>query len=79
LELHRGKQIIEIAVAGRVIMDDPSAAAAACIAGQGAQSGLGTSDLGQGQSNGADTKVRYTLVMPGHVGAGRVEGRQSPW
>lgn len=34
-EFHRGKQIIEIAVAGRVIMDDPSAAIAACIAGHG--------------------------------------------
>ena len=33
-EFHRGKQIIEIAVAGRVRMDDPSAAVAACIAGQ---------------------------------------------
>jgi DNA-binding transcriptional LysR family regulator len=32
---HRGKQTIEIAVAGRVIMDDPSAAVAACIAAQG--------------------------------------------
>jgi hypothetical protein len=31
-EFHRGKQTIEIAVAGRVIMDDPSAAIAACIA-----------------------------------------------
>ena len=34
-EFHYGKQTIEIAVAGRVIMDDPSAAIAACIAGQG--------------------------------------------
>ena len=34
-EFHRGKQIIEIAVTGRVMMDDPSAAVAACIAGQG--------------------------------------------
>jgi DNA-binding transcriptional LysR family regulator len=35
-EFHRGAEIIEIAVAGRVILDDPSAAVAACIAGQGA-------------------------------------------
>jgi DNA-binding transcriptional LysR family regulator len=34
-EFHRDKQIIEIAVTGRVMMDDPSAAVAACIAGQG--------------------------------------------
>ena len=34
-EFHRGKEIIEIAVTGRVMMDDPSAAVAACIAGQG--------------------------------------------
>lgn len=34
-EFNRGKQTIEIAVASRVIMDDPSAAIAACLAGQG--------------------------------------------
>jgi hypothetical protein len=34
-EFHRGKPIIEIAVAGRVIIDDPSAAVAVCIAGHG--------------------------------------------
>jgi DNA-binding transcriptional LysR family regulator len=34
-EFHRGKEIVEVSVAGRVITDDPSAAVAACVAGQG--------------------------------------------
>jgi DNA-binding transcriptional LysR family regulator len=34
-EFHRGREIIQINAAGRLMMDDPSAAVAACIAGQG--------------------------------------------
>jgi DNA-binding transcriptional LysR family regulator len=34
-EFHRGGKIIEINAAGRLMMDDPSAAVAACVAGQG--------------------------------------------
>jgi DNA-binding transcriptional LysR family regulator len=34
-EFHRGGKVIEINAAGRLMMDDPSAAVAACIAGQG--------------------------------------------
>jgi DNA-binding transcriptional LysR family regulator len=34
-EFHRGKEIIEIKTTGRLMMDDPSAAVAACLAGQG--------------------------------------------
>lgn len=34
-EFHRGKEIVEVSVAGRVVTDDPSAAVAACVAGQG--------------------------------------------
>jgi DNA-binding transcriptional LysR family regulator len=34
-EFHRGAEIVEISVAGRVITDDPSVAVAACVAGQG--------------------------------------------
>jgi DNA-binding transcriptional LysR family regulator len=34
-EFHRQGEIIEVAVSGRVVMDDPSAALAACEAGQG--------------------------------------------
>jgi DNA-binding transcriptional LysR family regulator len=34
-EFHRGSEIVEITVAGRLVMDDPSAAVAACVANQG--------------------------------------------
>jgi DNA-binding transcriptional LysR family regulator len=34
-EFHRGGKVIEINAIGRLMMDDPSAAVAACIAGQG--------------------------------------------
>jgi DNA-binding transcriptional LysR family regulator len=34
-EFHRGGKIIQINAAGRLMMDDPSAAVAACVAGQG--------------------------------------------
>jgi DNA-binding transcriptional LysR family regulator len=34
-EFHRGTEVIEANVAGRLMMDDPSAAVAACVAGQG--------------------------------------------
>jgi DNA-binding transcriptional LysR family regulator len=34
-ELHRGGKVIQINATGRLMMDDPSAAVAACIAGQG--------------------------------------------
>jgi DNA-binding transcriptional LysR family regulator len=34
-EFHRGNQVMEVNVAGRLVMDDPSAAVAACVAGQG--------------------------------------------
>jgi DNA-binding transcriptional LysR family regulator len=34
-EFHRGGKVIEINATGRLVMDDPSAAIAACIAGQG--------------------------------------------
>ena len=34
-EFHRRSKIIEINAAGRLVMDDPSAAVAACLAGQG--------------------------------------------
>jgi DNA-binding transcriptional LysR family regulator len=34
-EFHRGRKIIQINAAGRLMMDDPSAAVAACVAGQG--------------------------------------------
>lgn len=34
-EFHRGGKIIHIKAAGRLMMDDPSAAVAACLAGQG--------------------------------------------
>jgi DNA-binding transcriptional LysR family regulator len=34
-EFHRGGKVIEINATGRLMMDDPSAAVAACIAGQG--------------------------------------------
>ncbi|ASG20556.1 LysR family transcriptional regulator [Nitrospirillum viridazoti] len=34
-EFHRGAERVTVAVAGRVVMDDPSVAVAACVAGQG--------------------------------------------
>jgi DNA-binding transcriptional LysR family regulator len=34
-ELHRGEEVLEVDIAGRLVMDDPSAAVAACVAGQG--------------------------------------------
>jgi DNA-binding transcriptional LysR family regulator len=34
-EFHRGGKIIQISATGRLMMDDPSAAVAACVAGQG--------------------------------------------
>lgn len=34
-EFHRSGKVVEVAVAGRVVMDDPSTALAACEAGQG--------------------------------------------
>jgi DNA-binding transcriptional LysR family regulator len=34
-EFHRGGEVVEINVAGRLVMDDPSVAIAACVAGQG--------------------------------------------
>jgi DNA-binding transcriptional LysR family regulator len=34
-EFHRGSEIVEVTVAGRLVMDDPSAAVAACAANQG--------------------------------------------
>ena len=34
-EFHRGREVIAANVAGRLVMDDPSAAVAACVAGQG--------------------------------------------
>jgi DNA-binding transcriptional LysR family regulator len=40
-EFHRGGEIIEAKVAGRLVMDDPSAAVAACVAGQGLFQSLG--------------------------------------
>jgi DNA-binding transcriptional LysR family regulator len=41
-EFHRGGKVIEINATGRLMMDDPSAAVAACIAGQGVFQGLAT-------------------------------------
>jgi DNA-binding transcriptional LysR family regulator len=41
-EFHRRGKIIEINAAGRLMMDDPSAAVAACMAGQGVFQSLGT-------------------------------------
>jgi DNA-binding transcriptional LysR family regulator len=41
-EFHRGGKVIEINATGRLVMDDPSAAIAACIAGQGAFQMLAT-------------------------------------
>jgi len=40
-EFHRGGQFIQINVAGRLMLDDPSATIAACIAGQGVFQSLG--------------------------------------
>ncbi|MGC1301547.1 MAG: substrate binding domain-containing protein, partial [Caulobacteraceae bacterium] len=34
-EFHRGEEVVEVQVGGRVMMDDPSVAVAACVAGQG--------------------------------------------
>jgi len=34
-EFHRGNEVMEVNIAGRLVMDDPSAAVAACVAGQG--------------------------------------------
>jgi DNA-binding transcriptional LysR family regulator len=34
-EFHRGGEVMEIDVSGRLVMDDPSVAVAACVAGQG--------------------------------------------
>jgi DNA-binding transcriptional LysR family regulator len=34
-EFHRGGEVLEIKTAGRLMLDDPSAAVAACIAGHG--------------------------------------------
>ena len=34
-EFHRGGEVVEVKVAGRLVMDDPSTAVAACLAGQG--------------------------------------------
>jgi DNA-binding transcriptional LysR family regulator len=34
-ECHRGEEVIAVDVRGRLVMDDPSAAVAACVAGQG--------------------------------------------
>ncbi|MDQ7248826.1 LysR family transcriptional regulator [Dongia sedimenti] len=34
-EFHRGDEVMEIDVSGRLVMDDPSVAVAACLAGQG--------------------------------------------
>lgn len=34
-EFHREGKVIDVKVAGRLVMDDPSTAVAACIAGQG--------------------------------------------
>jgi DNA-binding transcriptional LysR family regulator len=40
-EFHRGGKVTQINAAGRLVMDDPSAAVAACIAGQGVFQTLG--------------------------------------
>jgi DNA-binding transcriptional LysR family regulator len=34
-EFHRGGEVVDIKVAGRLVTDDPSTAVAACVAGQG--------------------------------------------
>jgi len=34
-EFHRGGEIVEVKVSGRLVMDDPSVAIATCVAGQG--------------------------------------------
>ena len=34
-EFHRGGEIVEVKVSGRLVLDDPSVAVAACVAGQG--------------------------------------------
>jgi len=34
-EFHRGREVVEIKVSGRLILDDPSVAVTACMAGQG--------------------------------------------
>jgi DNA-binding transcriptional LysR family regulator len=34
-EFHRGGEIVEVKVAGRLVLDDPSVAVTACVAGQG--------------------------------------------
>jgi DNA-binding transcriptional LysR family regulator len=39
-EFHNGRDVIEVNVSGRVVTDDPSAAVAACVAGQGIFQGL---------------------------------------
>jgi DNA-binding transcriptional LysR family regulator len=39
-EFRRGKEVVDVTVAGRVVMDDPSAAIAACAAGQGLFQGV---------------------------------------
>jgi DNA-binding transcriptional LysR family regulator len=35
-EFHRGGAIVEVKVSGRLVLDDPSVAVSACVAGQGA-------------------------------------------
>ena len=40
-EFHRGGEIIEVKVRGRLVMDDPSVAIATCVAGQGIYQSLG--------------------------------------
>jgi DNA-binding transcriptional LysR family regulator len=50
-EFQRGSEIIEAKVAGRLVMDDPSAAVAACVAGQGVFQSLGMG-LGPWLGNG---------------------------
>ena len=65
-EFHRGKQIIEIAVTGRVMMDDPSAAVAACIAGQGVFQSLEI-----GLTVGSRAASSSTFCPTGRMSSGR--------
>ncbi|MDR6953383.1 DNA-binding transcriptional LysR family regulator [Ancylobacter sp. 3268] len=39
-EFHRGGKVVEVKVSGRLVLDDPSVAVSACVAGQGVFQGL---------------------------------------
>ena len=76
-EFHRRKNVVEIPVDGRVVMDDPSAALAACEAGQGLFQSF---ELGPGPvarerearaGPGRNGRTSVSPCMPIHPRAGR--------